>query len=195
MIDKNDIGGKIYKTSLLPIIRIIIFIIFLFLLAQFFLETFYIEGFTGETFKDVVDYHLMYPHELIVFCLAVVAPTIYYGLFRGTVFCDNGILINRGLPFFNHKIFYQEISSYKVVHPKFLIMLHRKETGDEILLSVSDIERVLSILDQNFILGELGENEFSKAIDGHKNFLFVLAFFAVTIFVVQHFGLFRLFFN
>jgi hypothetical protein len=194
-MQNNQIGKKIYKTSLLPVIRVILLLIFLFLLSQFFFETFYIEGFVGDSLKDVLRYHLTYPHELIVFCFTVVIPTLYYGFFRGTVFCDNGILINRGLPFFNHKIFYKEISSYKIVHPHFLIMLHRKETGDELLLSVSDIERVLSILDQNGIAGVLGENEFSKAITGHKNFLVVLIFFAVTIFVVQRFGLFRLLFH
>src|SRR5665647_632079 len=112
------LGKKLYKTSTLNMFRIIILAIVVFFFNDFYLQTFTYENFQAQgRFKilDVMNYHLTYPYEFIIFFCLIIIPAIYYGLIRGASFHEKGFIFNKGLPFLNKTVMYDEIKSYKLL--------------------------------------------------------------------------------
>jgi len=186
-----ELGKKIYKTSMLNIFRLMVFGVFLFFLNDFYLETFTYENFQLDgRFKivDVLEYHYRYPYRFILFFIFVIIPTFYYMFIRGIRFYENGLIYNRGLPFLQTKILYQELAYYRLLHPDHAISLHTKK-GDIFVVANNKIERVIAILDQQNIRGDLTQDDYVKLITNYKKFVMVIVSVTIVMFVVKKLGL------
>lgn len=146
------------------------------------------------TIQDVFLYHWLYPEELILYLITVLIPTIYYGFIRGVRFFEKGIIFNRGLPFFNTTVLYKDIKNYEVVNPKYLISIKVKVTEDEHMFSLSKVDRVVAILDQSGIQGDLGTGHASDHVAKKKLILFFFIF-GVLAALTQYSGVIRYLFN
>lgn len=189
------LGKKLYKTSMLNIFRLGIFAIVLFFFNDFYLETFTYEKFQADgRFKilDVLNYHYRYPYEFFVFFGLIIIPAIYYGVIRGVRFHEKGFVYNRGLPFFNKAVPYSEIKTYKLLHPKKAISIH-SEKGDVFVIADNTVERVIAILDQHNIKGDLAQDDYVRLITNYKKFLMMVIGFTIFIFVFKKLGLFQRF--
>lgn len=189
-----NLGKRIYTSRMLWPLRLLVLGVFLFLLVNLFLQTSNDPNYTkwsDNSFVGILRFHLFYPEELLMFVATVFVPAFYYGMVRSIRFFENGIIINRGLPFFNREIFYSQIKSYKIVHPKYLISIVRSDMEDEILLSVSNMQRAIAIFDNHSIPGDLGNKEFKESFSVNKKFVLYVLIFAIIVFFFQYFGLAR----
>ena len=187
------LGKKLYKTSMLNLVRLGILAIFIFFFNDFYLETFTYEKFQADgRFKilDVIDYHYRYPHEFIIFFCLILIPAIYYGVIRGVRFHEKGFVYNRGLPFFNKAVLYSDIKTYKLLHPKKAISIHSK-SGDIFVIADNTVERVIAILDQHNIQGDLAQDDYVRLISNYKKFMLMVIGFTVFVFVLKKLGLFH----
>ncbi len=187
------LGKKLYKTSMLNFFRLGIVAIVIFFFNDFYLETFTYENFQADgRFKvlDVIDYHFRYPHEFIIFLCLILIPAIYYGLIRGVRFMEKGFVYNRGLPFFNHAVLYSDIKTYKLLHPKMAISIHSLK-GDVFVIADNSVERVIAILDQHNIKGDLAQDDYVRLIGNFKKFFVMIFGFTIFIFVIKRLGLFQ----
>jgi hypothetical protein len=187
------LGKKLYKTSMLNIFRLGILGIVIFFFNDFYLETFTYEKFQeGLQFNvlDVINYHLKYPHELITFFFLIISPAIYYGIIRGVRFHERGFVYNRGIPFMNKAILYENIKNYKLLHPRKAISIHSKN-GDVFVIADNTVERVIAILDQHNIPGDLAQDDYVRLITNYKKFLMVVILFTLSIFLFKKLGLFQ----
>lgn len=187
------LGKKLYKTSMLNLFRLAILAIVVFFFNDFYLDTFTYEKFQlAARFKilDVINYHFRYPHEFIVFFCLILIPAIYYGIIRGVRFYEKGFIYNRGLPFFNQAVQYSNLSTYKLLHPKKAISIHAKN-GDVFVIADNNAERVIAILDQHNIQGDLAQDDYVRLITNYKRFMMMVIGFTVFIFVVKRLGLFQ----
>ncbi|MAX66239.1 MAG: hypothetical protein CME66_04825 [Halobacteriovoraceae bacterium] len=185
-----SLGKKLYKSKAMVSVQFVIdfiaCILFLNLYFQTFKDPLFIKHFTPQ-FNDVLDFHLMYPQNLIVYLMAVLTPAIYYGHIRGVVLYEKGIVINRGLPFFNMAIPYSMIEKYEVIYKKYFISIKRKDTQDEYMFTVRNIDRAVAIFDQQGIKGDLGHAS-AGHINSHKKLIFIFFVLGVLISLVQYSG-------
>jgi hypothetical protein len=185
------LGKKLYKTSMLNIFRLGIFALVLFFFNDFYLDTFTYEKFQvlrRFKFLDVFDYHLKYPREFISFFCLILIPAFYYSLIRGVRFYEKGFIYNRGLPFFNKAIIYSDIKTYKLLHPNKAISIH-SNNGDVFVIADNTAERVIAILDQHNIQGDLAQDDYVRLISNYKKFLLMVIGFTVFVFVIKRLGL------
>src|SRR6478736_6119047 len=115
------LGKKLYKSSMMNIFRLIILAIVIFFLNDFILDTYTYDKFQADgRFKiiDVIQYHYRYPQEFVTFFCLILIPAFYYSLVRGVRFHEKGFVFNRGLPFMNTTVQYDDIKTYKLLHPK-----------------------------------------------------------------------------
>lgn len=187
------LGKKIYKTSMLNLFRLALFGIVMFFFNDFYLETYTYEKFQiNRKFEilDVLEYHYRYPYEALSFLIFILAPAFYYSLIRGVKFCERGFVYNRGLPFFNKAVLYEEIKGFKLLHPKKAISIHSKK-GDVFVVADNNVERVIAILDQHNIQGDLAQDDYVKLITNYKKFMMIVIAFTIFIFVIKKLGLFQ----
>lgn len=187
------LGKKLYKTSMLNIFRLGIFALVLFFFNDFYLDTFTYEKFQvlrRFKFLDVFDYHYKYPREFISFFCLILIPAFYYGLIRGVRFYEKGFIYNRGLPFFNKAIMYSDIKTYKLLHPNKAISIHSKN-GDVFVIADNTAERVIAILDQHNIQGDLAQDDYVRLITNYKKFFLMVVGFTLFIFVLKKIGAFQ----
>jgi len=185
------LGKKLYKTSTLNLFRIIILLIVIFFLNDFVLDTYTYEKFQANgRFKiiDVINYHYKYPAEAITFFLLVIVPAFYYSVLRGNRFYERGMIYNRGLPFLNQTIQYSDIRTYRLLHPKHLLMIHTEK--GIYLIADNSIERVIAILDQHNILGDLAKDDYSNLLMSLKKFIMLLVSFTLVVFLLKKIGTF-----
>src|SRR5690606_10778287 len=98
----------------LRLLVLVVFLIFLFnLYAQPVNDPNFVKW-NDKSLIGIIKFHWFYPEEFVSFLVTVFLPAVYYGLIRSIRFFENGIIINRGLPFFNRVIFYTQIKSYKI---------------------------------------------------------------------------------
>jgi hypothetical protein len=109
---------------------------------------------------------------------------------RGVGFYEKGFVYNRGLPFFNKAILYSEIKTYKLLHPKKAISIHSTK-GDVFVIADNTVERVIAILDQHNIQGDLAQDDYVRLITNYKKFLMMVIGFTVFVFVMKRIGLFQ----
>jgi hypothetical protein len=188
------LGKKLYKTSMLNIFRLIILAITLFFLNDFYLETFTYEKFQLERrFKilDVLEFHYNYPHEFIIFFCLIIIPATYYGLLRGVRFHEKGFVYNRGLPFLNKVVPYEDVKTYKLLHPKKAISIHSQK-GDIYVIADNNADRVISILDQHNIKGDLAQDDYVKLIANYGKFAMIVICFTIFLFIIKKLGLFAI---
>ena len=152
-----DLGQKIYTTKTIFSIKLMAGIACVVLLINLYYQTFNDPEYTKYIVKDFsqfMAFHLKYPYDIISYLLFIFIPSIYYSFIRGAVFFENGITINRGFPFYNKTILYENVSSFEIIHSKMMIAIRLKD-NQEIIFGVSDLDRVLSIFDQHDVTGDL----------------------------------------
>lgn len=160
------LGKRLYHSTSIASLKLLCVFIFGILFANLNYQTTARESFKEfikqkglqdlSKFSQVLEYHLTYPEEYIFFVLALFLPLFYYGFIRGVTFYENGIRVNKGLPFFNTIVLYNQIEKFELIHARYFISITQKDTGDDILFTVNDADRALAILDQNGISGDLG---------------------------------------
>jgi hypothetical protein len=186
------LGKRLYKTGMLNIFRLIILAIVIFFLNDFILETYTYEKFQAVgRFKilDVLEYHYKYPYEFATFFALIIGPAFYYALIRGVSFHEKGFVFNRGLPFMNKSVPYSEVKTYKLLHPKHVVTIHTKNS-DVYLIADNSVERVIAILDQHNIQGDLARDDYAKLITNFRKFVIAVLAFTVFVFVIKKIGLF-----
>jgi len=186
------LGKKLYKTSMINVLKLIILVIVLIFLNDFILDTYTYEKFQADgRFKiiDVIQYHYKYPHEFIIFFFLFLAPAFYYSLIRGTRFFERGFIFNKGFPFLGKEVLYTEIKTYKLLHPNLLLSIHTKN-GEIYLIADNSVERVIAILDQHNIQGDLARDDYANLITNFKKFILVVLSFTVLIFTLKKLGVF-----
>ncbi|WP_408097237.1 hypothetical protein ACJVC5_19570 [Peredibacter sp. HCB2-198] len=185
------LGKKLYKTSMLNVFKLVILAVVVFFTNDFILDTYTYEKFQAiGRFKilDVLNYHYRYPNEFITFFLIVIVPAIYYAFIRGVRFCEKGFVYNRGLPFMNKEVLYTDVKSYKLLQPNHVITIHTQK-GDVFVIADNNIERVIAILDQHNIPGDLARDDYSRLLMNAKKFLIVVLTFTLVVFLLKKFGL------
>jgi hypothetical protein len=192
-----NLGKTYYKTSTLLSIRLLIMMVVCLLVYNIYHETFHDPDFIDRglsSFRDVIDFHLMYPETIILFGILILGPAQYYGFHRGTVFKQNGIIHNRGIPFWNKKHAYTEIKEFKIINPKDMIALVTT-SGQEYFILTSDINRVISLLDQHGVKSNLDQTKYRNAINFQKRIVTWILVVGVGIYLMQYFGVARLLFR
>lgn len=187
----EELGKKLYKSTALRPFKVAYLSIAALLLVNLVLQTLgddYFRSHFESSFTGLVKYHFRYPEDFLIYCFTIFFPSIYYSFIRGIVFCENGMVINRGLPFFNRNVLYKNISQYKVIHPKFLMGIKRSDINEEFVFTIRNIDRVIAILDQHSIQGKLGKESLSKKMTVNKKLLIIFISFGIFLFVFQHFG-------
>lgn len=185
-------GKKLYKTSMLNVFRLVVLLVFIFFLNDFYLDTFTHVNFQLERrFKilDVLNYHYRYPAEFITFFCLYFIPAVYYAFIRGVKFCEKGFVFNRGLPFLNRAVLYEEVKSYKLLHPEYAISVFTK-SGDAFVIADNDMKRVIAILDQQNIHGDLARDDYTKLIANYRKFIYLVISFTAFLFLLKKCGLF-----
>lgn len=139
-------------------------------------------------------FHTIYPQEIVIFLLTIFIPALYYGFIRGIKFYEKGVIFNRGLPFFNTVILYKDIEKYEIIHPKYLVSITERSSGDDHLFGVEKIDRVIAIFDQSGIKGEF---ESANVADhkAKKKLILIIVLFGILAALVQHFGVIRFLFR
>lgn len=186
------LGKRLYKTSMINVLKLIILVIVLIFLNDFILDTYTYEKFQADgRFKiiDVIQYHYKYPHEFIIFFFLFLAPAFYYTLIRGTRFFERGFIFNKGFPFLGKEVLYSDIKTYKLLHPNLLLSIHTKN-GEIYLIADNSVERVIAILDQHNIQGDLARDDYANLITNFKKFILVVLSFTVLIFTLKKLGVF-----
>ena len=196
----KKLGKKIYRSSSILTVKIIAVLIFSILFLNLNFQTLTsaeFNQFISEQniekvgkISQVLKFHWVYPDEYLFFFITVFLPAIYYGFVRGVSFHERGVLINKGLPFFNSVVLYDQILHYEIIHPKFFLAIRQKDTGDDILFTVNDVDRVLAILDQNNISGDLGVKAKRDASAHQKLLIFFMAS-GVMMALIQYSGFIR----
>ena len=188
------LGKKLYKTSMLNIFRLIILSITLFFMNDFYLDTFTYEKFQElRRFKilDVLEFHYNYPHEFIIFFCLIIIPAVYYGLIRGVRFYEKGFVYNRGLPFLNKPVMYEDVKTFKLLHPKKAISIHSQK-GDVFVIADNNVDRVISILDKHNIKGDLAQDDYVRLIANYGKFAMIVIGFTIFLFIIKKLGLFAI---
>lgn len=187
-----ELGKKLYRTSMLNVFRLIILAVVVFFFNNFYLETFTYEKFQLESkfkFVDVIQYHITYPEEFLTFFFIIVIPAIYYAFIRGIRFHERGLVYNGGVPFMNRGVLYDDVETYKLLHPDLAISIHTKK-GDVFVVADNHIERVIAILDQHNIKGNLAADEFVHLIGNYRRFIYIMLSFTVIVFILKKLAFF-----
>lgn len=185
-------GKRLYKTHMITAFKLIIMVVVIFFVNNFYLETFTSENFAPSgrmKFLDAFEYHYRYPREFINLILLILVPAIYYAFIRGIAFHEKGFYFNRGLPFMNRGVLYGDVETYKSLHPDFAISIHTKN-GDVFVVADNNIGRVIAILDQQNIKGNLAPDEFVKLLSGYRRFIQILVAVILGLFALKKLGLF-----
>ena len=187
------LGKRYYKTKTLTSIRLLILAIVALLLFNLYRVTFSDPDFIEReysTLKEVIEFHLMYPENLILFGILILFPAYYYAFHRGTVLKEKGLLHNLGLPFLNKRFLYSDLSSFKVIHPEIMVGIYDKN-GNEYFIVCNDINRVIGILDQHGVQGNLDQTEYRKTQHTQKLVAYYALAIGLVVYLLQHFEVAR----
>lgn len=190
---KTSRGKKIYRTAMIAPFRLVLIALMVFFYHDFYLETFQEAKFIARGqfgFFDVWSFHYRYPYEILFLSLLVLTPAIYYGFIRGVRFYEKGYLFNRGLPFFNTWVGYDEVEKYKLLLPKAIIAIFIK-AGEIHVIADGNIERIIAILDQHGAQGDLAQDAYVRLIQNVRKFFLVVLTFTVALYMVKKFGWLR----
>ena len=190
---KKDLGKKLYKSKALMPFKVLFLSICIMLFINLYIQTYIDPDFLKNfehSFWGVMNFHVAYPEQVISLILSTLIPTIYYAFIRGICFYEKGVLVNRGLPFMNHVIAYDDIQSYKIVHHKYLMSFMRKSLREELLFTVQDIDRAVAILDQHNIKGDLSNAEFHGGMTTSKKLIIFYIVFFIVVTILQFSGFF-----
>jgi hypothetical protein len=180
------LGKKLYRTGMLNMFRLIILAIVVFFLNDFILNTYTYEKFQADgrlKIIDVIQYHYKYPYEFITFIFLIIAPAIYYTLIRGVRFHEKGFVFNRGVPFMSKRILYSDVKKYKMLHPNHILTIHT-QNGEVYIIADNTVERVIAILDQHNIQGDLARDDYTNLITNFIKFIMVVLSFSLVVFLI-----------
>lgn len=190
-----NLGKRAFKSTAPNIVKTIILVVLGLAFINLYISTFRDEKFIQLSTKaplSVWEFYLSYPEDFISFLVVIFIPAIYYSFIRGIVFYEKGISINRGLPFFNRELLFEQIESYKVVHPKYLISITRKDPQDELLFSVRNMDRVIGFLDGHLVRVEALDETKEAAVSGaQKKLVMIIIGFSIALLTLQQIGVFR----
>lgn len=188
------LGKRLYKTHMLNLFRVIVLAVVVFFINDFYLETITssefqtmnTSPFTSSFQKWVAffKFHYHNPADIISLFLIVIVPAVYFAFIRGVRFHEKGFVFNRGIPFVNHTILYEDVKSYKLLHPKHAIWLTTK-TGDAFIVADNNVERVIAILDQHDVPGDLAQDTYVRMITNYKQFMIICVAAVVIVFVLR----------
>jgi hypothetical protein len=190
------LGKKLYRTSMLNIFRLLVLGVVIFFINDFYLETISNDTFLQmlvlpasflTKFKIFWTYVYQYPTDFVNLVVIVVIPAIYFAFIRGVRFHEKGFVFNKGVPFVDTSVLYQDVKSYKLLHPKLAIWISTK-SGDSFIVADNNVERVIAILDQHNVPGELASDQYVKIVSNYRRFVYfcVMAFF--IIFAIRKLG-------
>lgn len=186
-----SLGRKLYHSTSMPSIKVMAVLIASVLLLNLFFQTLSDPTFIKEgkgSFEEIFNFHLFYPEEFIIYLFTILFPAIYYGFIRGVSFYENGVVINRGLPFFSLTINYDSIKKYEIINRKYFMSITSKETEDDYMFTINDMDRVLAILDQHHISGDLGKKATSDQA-AHKKLVLFFIIVGILVSLLQYSGL------
>lgn len=187
-----EIGKKLYRSTALKQFKLAFILIATWVFTNLYFKTYSDPDFIqigNLTFRGVVSFHLQFPVQVIGFLLGTLFPAIYYAFIRGILFFEDGMVINRGLPFLNHCVMYKDIESFKIIHAKYLMSIKRKDVDEELLFTIRDIDRVISIFDQHGIKGELKSQFDEKSLSINKRTILLFLVFGAIVSAMQYTGL------
>jgi hypothetical protein len=188
-----NIGKKLYHSTSMPSIKVMAIMIAGVLFLNLYFQTLSDPAFLNEGkegFSAIINFHLFYPEEFFLYLITIFLPAIYYGFIRGVSFYENAIIINRGLPFFSLVIPYNSIKKFEIINRKHFMSITNKETEDDYMFTVNDIDRVLAILDQQHISGDLGYKATSDHA-AHKKLIFFFVLVGIIVSLLQYSGFVR----
>jgi hypothetical protein len=192
------LGKRLYKTSMLWIFKFIVFALILFFFNDFYLDSITddrfismvtLGGSRGRRILDFVEFIIKYPGDLISFIVLYCVPGFYFAFIRGVGFFEKGIIVNRGIPFFNQTLSYDDVKTYRLLHPKLAISIQTKN-GDAFVVADENIERAIAILDQHNIQGDLNQGEFVKILSNYKKFVVFFSVIVIVLYVVRKLGVY-----
>lgn len=190
----NQLGKVLYTSRSFWIFKLFYMGIATLLLVNQYFQTFFDPTFLknfDSSFSSVIAFHIKYPEELLIYLFTIFFPAVYYSFFRSLRFHENAIIMNRGLPFFNRVLFYKDIDSFKVIHPKYLMGVKRADCNEEFIFTIKDHDRAIAIFDQHEIKGDLGDSTYKSTVSTSKKLLLFFLCFSVVMFCIQHFGVIR----
>jgi hypothetical protein len=194
------LGKRLYKTSMLNLFRLMVLAVVIFFFSDFYLETITAPKFQAmllelpnNTFMarllTFFKYLLMYPQDFFAFLGTIIVPAFYYAFIRGVRFHEKAFAFNRGIPFLNHIIKYEDVKRYKLFHPKYAISMHL-HNGDSFVIADNSVERVIAILDQQNIPGDLGD-DYAKLFTNFKRVVIFVLCFTLLLFLIRKLGNFN----
>ncbi|MCT4641872.1 MAG: hypothetical protein N4A33_06190 [Bacteriovoracaceae bacterium] len=192
-MEKIDVGRQLYKSTALMPIKVFFLTICTVLFVNLYFQTYIDPDFIKwhrSGLKAVVDFHFFYPEQILSLILSTLIPTLYYSFYRGISFHENGMIVNRGLPYLNHMVPYNDIESYKIVHHKYLVSIKRKSNDEDLLFSIQDIDRAVAIFDQHDIKGDLSKAGFDGVTTTSKRLVMFYIVFAIVVTILQFSGFF-----
>lgn len=192
------LGKKLYCTHMLNIFRLMVFGVVL-----FFVNDFYLETITNSTYQQMVvtpanfvtrfsifwNYVYRYPTDFVNLVVIVIIPAIYFAFIRGVRFHEKGFVFNKGVPFVDTTVLYPDVKSYKLLHPKQAIWVSTKG-GDSFIIADNNVERVIAILDQHNVSGDLAVDQYVKIVSNYKRFIMFLVVAFFIIFAIRKLGAF-----
>lgn len=197
-MNDNELGKKLYKSSTLWSVKLFMVLVALVLLFGLINSTYsdpeYLKRFALKNIS-LFDFHYMYPEQIITYFIIVVLPMIYYGLIRGITFYEKGILINRGLPFLNYTLKYEDISYYKIMKSNYLMSVCKKDSKKEIVFTISNSDRAVAIMDQNGIKAKFTSDNLLNEMSSHKRLVISVTGLSIIVYLIQHYGLVSMLFR
>lgn len=186
------IGKKLYRSTALGHFKLAFMLIAVWVFFNLYYKTYSDPDFLALadlSLQGVIKFHLKYPVQVIGFLLGTFFPAIYYAFVRGIIFYEDGMVINRGLPFVNHCVKYKDIECFKIIHSKYLMSLKRKDVQEELLFTIRDIDRVIAIFDQHGIQGELKSQFDEKNLSINKKSIILFLLFGIIVSALQYSGI------
>ncbi|MBY0515277.1 MAG: hypothetical protein K2P81_00100 [Bacteriovoracaceae bacterium] len=190
---KIETGKKIYRTSMIAPLRLVLLGLVAFFFHDLYLGTFQEDKFlSAGAFRllDVARFHLKYPAEFIWLSTLSLPPFLYYAFIRGVRFYEKGYRFNKGIPFLNSWHKYEDIKQYKLLAPKSTLAVFTN-SGDIQLVVDGNIERVIAILDQHGAKGDLTQDAYVKLVQNLRNFCLLVIAFTMVLYAALKMGWFR----
>jgi hypothetical protein len=192
MVQNKKFGEKYYRSSMLYPFKFILWGLLLVALIDFIFAT----SLDQEFIKNAIDWkyffnhHYLYPEQFLSLLFFVIIPIFYYSIFRGTNFYEKGIVINRGLPFLNKFVNYEDIVSYRTFGiKKGRVIIVKTKEDNEFILTSNDINRVIGIFDQHGVRGDLTDQLNKKMFQGQRRIIYIISLFVLFMIIAQHSGL------
>lgn len=89
----------------------------------------------------------------------------------------------------NRKVFYSDIQTFKLLHPNLVVTIHTKKS-DVYVIADKSVERIVAILDQHNIKGDLARDDYTNLIANFRKFIIIVLTFTLVVFLTKKLGFF-----